>query len=45
MDLVDQAVSLFEQQVPRFITELEMATREQMRGIREGLRTRLSHLR
>jgi CheY-like chemotaxis protein len=32
MDLVDQVVSLFEQQVPGFINELEMATREQNSG-------------
>ena len=32
MDLVDQVVSLFEQQVPGFINELEMATREQNAG-------------
>ena len=32
MDLVDQVVSLFEQQVPGFINELEMATREQNTG-------------
>ena len=39
MDLVDQVVSLFEQQVPGFINELEMATREQNAG---GTR-RISH--
>jgi HPt (histidine-containing phosphotransfer) domain-containing protein len=32
MDLVDQVVSLSEQQVPGFINELEMATREQNAG-------------
>ena len=32
MDLVDQVVSLFEQQVPGYINELEMATREQNAG-------------
>ena len=32
IDLVDQVISLFEQQVPGFINELEMATREQHAG-------------
>lgn len=32
IDLVDQVVSLFEQQVPGFINELEMATREKSAG-------------
>ena len=32
IDLLDQVVSLFEQQVPGFINELEMATREQSAG-------------
>lgn len=32
IDLLDQVVSLFEQQVPGFINELKMATREQSPG-------------